>query len=153
MNWKFISIIIIIIAALGLCGFLGYNPEGPGNDLGIHLTDSGSISEDGHYYSVEDVGAYLVKYHKLPSNYMNKSEAHSIGWGGGSIERYAPGMAIGGDVFTNRQGILPSDKSYRECDIDTLGADSRGPKRIVYSTDYEDIYYAADHYESFSKIN
>ncbi|MCQ2737497.1 MAG: ribonuclease [archaeon] len=148
---KLISIIIIIIAALGVCGFLGFNSS-DSVDSGIQLTDSGAISEDGQYDSVEDVSAYLIKYHKLPSNYMTKSDAHAIGWQGGSLEKYAPGMCIGGDVFTNRQEILPTDKSYRECDIDTLGADGRGAKRLVYSTDYEYIYYTNNHYESFNKI-
>ena len=148
---KLISIIIIIIAALGVCGFLGFNSS-DSVDSGIQLTDSGAISEDGQYDSVEDVSAYLIKYQKLPLNYMTKSDAHAIGWQGGSLEKYAPGMCIGGDVFTNRQEILPTDKSYRECDIDTLGADGRGAKRLVYSTDYEDIYYTINHYESFNKI-
>lgn len=149
---KLISIIVIIIAALGICGFLGFGSSDI-SDSGIHLTDSNNIIEDGQYDSVEDVGAYLIKYHNLPSNYMTKSDAHAIGWNGGSLEKYAPGMCIGGDVFTNRQEILPTDKSYKECDIDTLGADSRGAKRIVYSTDYKDIYYTDNHYESFTKIS
>lgn len=151
-NLKLISIVLIIIAALALCGFFGFNSSGPTNDLGIQLSDNSSIHEDGQYDSVEDVSAYLVKYHKLPSNYMTKSDAHVIGWHGGSLEKYAPGMCIGGDKFTNRQEILPTDKAYKECDIDTLGADSRGAKRIVYSTNYEDIYYTENHYESFNKI-
>ena len=38
-----------------------------------------------------------------------------------------------------------------ECDIDTLGAEKRGAKRIVFSNDGL-IYYTEDHYESFELL-
>ena len=79
---------------------------------------------------------------------MTKKEARALGWEGGSLEPYAPGMCIGGDTFGNYEGLLPEEDSYKECDIDTLGAKSRGAKRIVFSDD-GDIYYTDDHYESF----
>ena len=41
--------------------------------------------------------------------------------------------------------------TYKECDIDTLGAQKRGAKRIVFS-DEGDIYYTDDHYESFVQL-
>ena len=41
--------------------------------------------------------------------------------------------------------------TYTECDIDTLGADSRGAKRIVFSNDGL-IYYTEDHYETFELL-
>ena len=81
---------------------------------------------------------------------INITEA--LGWHGGSVEKYAPGKCIGGDIFTNRQSILPITHEYRECDIDTLGASSRGPKRIVYSTDDFEVYYTGDHYASFEHL-
>ncbi|MBQ2802795.1 MAG: ribonuclease, partial [Lachnospiraceae bacterium] len=64
-----------------------------------------------------------------------------------------PGMCIGGDYFGNYEGLLPkaSDREYHECDIDTLGAESRGAKRIVYSNDGL-IYYTEDHYDSFTLL-
>ena len=42
-------------------------------------------------------------------------------------------------------------RTYAECDIDTLGADSRGAKRIVFSNDGL-IYYTEDHYETFELL-
>ena len=42
-------------------------------------------------------------------------------------------------------------RSYHECDIDTVGANSRGAKRLVYSNDGL-IYYTEDHYESFDLL-
>ena len=111
------------------------------------------IDPDGVYTSMEDVALYLYLYGELPDNFMTKSEARKLGWEGGSLEPYAPGMCIGGDRFGNYEGLLPEEegRSYRECDIDTLYADSRGAKRIVYSNDGL-IYYTEDHYESFELI-
>ena len=74
-----------------------------------------------------------------------------LGWEGGSLEPVAPGMCIGGDWFGNYEGLLPEDREYTECDIDTLGKSSRGAKRIVFSDDGL-IYYTEDHYESFELL-
>lgn len=103
---------------------------------------------DGSYTAKEDVALYLHTYGCLPSNFLTKSEARKLGWEGGGLEAFAPGMCIGGDRFGNYEGLLPEDRDYRECDIDTLGRDSRGAKRIVFSEDGL-IYYTEDHYESF----
>ena len=112
-----------------------------------------AIDEDGWYYSSEDVSLYLYTYGKLPENFITKDEARELGWEGGSVEKYAPGYAIGGDKFGNREGLLPkaSGRVYYECDIDTNGANSRGAKRIVFSNDGL-IYYTDDHYESFTLL-
>lgn len=66
---------------------------------------------------------------------------------------YAPGKCIGGSRFGNYEGLLPEadGRTYTECDIDTLGADSRGAKRIVFSNDGL-IYYTEDHYKSFELL-
>ena len=108
---------------------------------------------DGTYDSKEEVALYLYQYGCLPSNYMTKKEARALGWEGGSLEKYAPGMCIGGDKFGNREGLLPDaeGRKYTECDIDTLGAKERGAKRIVFSNDGL-IYYTPDHYASFELL-
>jgi len=112
-----------------------------------------AIDEDGVYTTAEDVALYIHTYGKLPSNFITKSEARDLGWPGGSLEEYAPGKCIGGDYFGNYEGLLPEEdgREYHECDIDTLGADSRGAKRIIYSNDGL-IYYTEDHYESFELL-
>ena len=111
------------------------------------------IDEDGTYNSVEDVSLYLYTYDHLPDNYITKDEARELGWTGGSVEQAAPGCAIGGDRFGNREGLLPKagGRQYYECDIDTIGENSRGAKRIVWSDDGL-IYYTEDHYESFTLL-
>lgn len=114
-------------------------------------TDIGSrIPEDGEYYSKDEVALYLHLYHHLPDNYITKSEARELGWEGGPLEPYAPGKAIGGDIFGNYEGLLPEDHTYHECDIDTKGK-SRGAKRLVWSEDWA-IYYTEDHYDSFTQL-
>ena len=109
------------------------------------------IDKNGTYTTKEDVALYLHVYGKLPENFITKAEAEKLGWTGGGLEKYAPGKCIGGDRFGNYEGLLPeeSGRSYKECDIDTLGKSSRGSKRIVYSNDGL-IYYTPDHYDSFT---
>lgn len=108
------------------------------------------IAEDGSYTSAEDVALYLHVYGRLPGNFMTKKEARALGWEGGSLERFAPGMCIGGDRYGNYEGNLP-DGNYRECDIDTLGRSKRGARRLVYD-DEGNIYYTEDHYETFTQL-
>ena len=109
------------------------------------------IDPFGSYTTKEDVALYIHLYGELPLNFMTKKQARDLGWEGGSLEPVAPGMCIGGDYFGNYEGLLPEDREYTECDIDTLGAKSRGAKRIVFSDDGL-IYYTEDHYESFELL-
>lgn len=115
--------------------------------------DTPAIDEDGSYTSKEDVALYIHTYGHLPGNFITKKEAQALGWSGGSLEPYAPGKCIGGSHFGNYEGLLPeaAGRSYTECDIDTLGADSRGAKRIVFSNDGL-VYYTGDHYASFELL-
>lgn len=110
-------------------------------------------AEDGSYTGKEEVCAYLIAYGHLPSNFITKNDARAAGWEGGSLEPYCPGKCIGGDRFGNREGLLPSAKGrvWTECDINTLGARSRGAERLVFSNDGL-IYYTGDHYESFELL-
>lgn len=126
--------------------------EGPTESQATE-TDAPQIDEFGTYSSMEDVALYILTYDKLPQNYITKNEARALGWDGGSLEPYAPGKCIGGDRFGNYEGNLPEAEGrfYTECDVDTLGASSRGAKRIVFSNDGL-IYYTEDHYESFTLI-
>ncbi len=114
-------------------------------------TKATAISEDGTYTKKDDVALYIHTYGKLPQNFITKKQAKKLGWSGGSLEDYAPGMCIGGDYFGNYEGLLPEDKEYHECDIGTLGKSKRGAKRIIYSDDGY-IYYTGDHYKTFELL-
>jgi len=134
--------------------------SGYGGEEGPLYTDGGSedrtsagenwLDEDGSYTTADDVALYLHLYGELPDNFITKNEARDLGWSGGGLEDYAPGMCIGGDRFGNREGLLP-EGNYRECDVNTLGEDSRGAERLVWD-DEGNIYYTGDHYESFELV-
>ncbi len=111
------------------------------------------VSEDGEYWTKDEVALYIHLFGHLPKNYITKEKAQSLGWTGGSLEPYAPGCSIGGGYFGNYEKLLPTKKGrkYTECDIDTRGAKSRGAKRIVFSNDGL-IYYTDDHYDSFTLL-
>lgn len=128
-------------------------PETKAPETEAPETDAPLIDENGVYTTKDDVALYIHTYGKLPKNFITKKEAENLGWPGGSLEPYAPGKCIGGSYFGNYEGLLPTKKgrTYTECDIDTLGAKSRGAKRIVFSNDGL-IYYTDDHYESFELL-
>ena len=113
------------------------------------------VAENGTYTSKDEVAAYIYEFGHLPSNYITKEKAEEAGWKteGLDLDEACPGKSIGGDKFSNREGKLPKAKgrTWTECDIDTMGAKSRGPKRIVFSNDGL-IYYTPDHYESFELL-
>ena len=128
--------------------------EAPAPQESEEGSGAASVTEDGWYDSKEEVALYLHLYGHLPDNYVTKREAQDLGWTGGSVEPYAgEGTAMGGSRFGNYEGLLPEAKgrTYTECDIDTVGASSRGAKRIVFSNDGL-IYYTEDHYESFTLL-
>lgn len=111
-----------------------------------------ALDPNGSYTTKEDVALYIHLYGKLPGNFITKAQARTYGWKKGSLERYAPGKCIGGDVFYNREGQLPMGHDYFECDIGTLGSySSRGSKRIVFSSDGL-VYYTDDHYRTFTLL-
>ncbi|HNX13256.1 MAG TPA: ribonuclease domain-containing protein [Oscillospiraceae bacterium] len=116
-------------------------------------TAAQTVVESGSYTAKDDVALYIHLFGHLPGNFITKSQASALGWSGGGLEPYAPGKCIGGDYFGNYEGLLPDKdgRSYTECDICTLGAASRGARRIVFSNDGL-VYFTADHYESFTLL-
>lgn len=59
-----------------------------------------------------------------------------------------------GAVFENREGLLPAQPAgyYREYTVPTPGSDDRGARRIVAGAGGE-MYWTADHYDSFAWID
>lgn len=145
-KWLALLLILCMAFSFAACTDTGYE------EIYYEETES-TITIDGSYTTKEDVALYINTYGELPPNFITKSEARDLGWEGGSLEPYAPGMCIGGDYFGNFEGLLPDaeGREYTECDINTMGADSRGPERIVFSNDGL-IYYTPDHYESFELL-
>lgn len=116
-----------------------------------------AVEESGLYTTKDSVAAYLCKFDKLPSNYVGKNEGQSLyeSKTGNTFEKWnfnpwtTIGVMIGGDVFENSKGLLPSG-NYHEADVD-YSAKNRGTKRLIYQSDCV-IYYTADHYETFNKL-
>ena len=149
MNKK-ITLLLAVLFTLLLMGSVsaGFFDFLKGGDSTSDVT----VTEDGQYCTVDEVAAYIKEFHKLPSNYITKKEAQALGWHGGPLKNYAPGKSIGGDVFGNRQHVLPDSKDkYIECDINANGT-SRGAERIVYNTGDFSVYYTDDHYNTFEEV-
>ena len=102
--------------------------------------------------SRECVSAHIRRTGALPQNFITKKQAGELGWQGGDLWRYARGKSIGGDRFGNFERRLPDKKGriWRECDIEYRGG-PRGAKRLIFSNDGL-IFYTADHYESFERV-
>ena len=123
-----------------------------------------AVEESGLYTTRDSVAAYLCKFDKLPSNYVGKNEGKSLyeSKTGKTFDKWnfnpwtTIGVMIGGDTFNNHADnpdnyhpTLP-EGNYREADVD-YSAKNRGTKRLIYQSDCV-IYYTADHYETFNKL-
>lgn len=60
-----------------------------------------------------------------------------------------------GTVFSNREGVLPSQSSgyYHEYTVETPGSPTRGARRIVTGQESQEDYYTSDHYQSFDRVD
>ena len=113
-----------------------------------------SVAKDGIYTDRDQVAAYLHQYGRLPSNYLTRDEAKKLGWTNkkDNLRTVAPGCAIGGDSFQNREKQLPDaeGRQWYECDVNLNGA-KRGKERLVYSSDGL-IYYTPDNHRTFTQL-
>ncbi len=113
-----------------------------------------ALDEYGAYTAADDVAAYLHRYGQLPYNYLTRDDAKALGWSAkkNNLNDVAPGYAIGGDSFGNREGLLPSAQGRRwyECDVDTENG-RRSDRRLVYSSDGL-IYFTPDAHKSFERL-
>ena len=59
-----------------------------------------------------------------------------------------------GEVFQNREGVLPQEPQgyYHEYTVKTPGSSDRGARRIVTAESGTD-YYTSDHYVTFDSID
>ena len=101
----------------------------------------------------------ITKTGRLPNNYITKVQAKVLGWSEGkALNNYAPGKAIGGDIFNNSTGILPmkNGRIWYEVDVGINYIMSRSNfknpgYRILYSSDGL-IYGTYDHYKTVFPI-
>ncbi|USG64624.1 hypothetical protein NDK47_21140 [Brevibacillus ruminantium] len=104
--------------------------------------------------------ANLMSKGKLPSNYITKDQARAYGWSEGkalgSWVKDIPNVQLGGDIFENRNGILPmiDGRVWYEADVglvNTMGRNKQPGTRLLYSSDGQ-MYITVDHYENFYYI-
>ena len=142
------KLLVLLLALLMLCtAALGEILT----DGDVVLTEDLMIEYGYDYSSPDEVALYLHVFCELPPNYLTKDEARDLGWDSrkGNLWDIAYGLSIGGDTFGNREGLLP-DGQYYGCDVNYEGG-FRGGERLVFSEEGQ-IYYTADHYESFDLL-
>jgi ribonuclease T1 len=147
-------IAFLIISSL-LSGCLNITPDITEETIVNSLQPSPvNIDKNGVFTKTDEVAAFIHIYNELPCNFITKQEALNLGWDSrkGNLWDVAYGKSIGGDVFSNYEGMLPeeSDRIWYECDVNYNGGFRNG-ERIVYSGDGL-IYYTADHYNSFIQL-
>jgi guanyl-specific ribonuclease Sa len=80
----------------------------------------------------------------------SKADAQTIIDSTGSY--YKDGTIGGGKVFENKEGLLPSEVTYIEYDVNVFSTGvNRGKERLVKGSDSK-IYYTDDHYKNFSEL-
>lgn len=125
----------------------------------VARTPAHDLRQFAHEVGLRDTDAFietvaaLRRSDKPPPRYVTKEQAARAGWKpGDDLCRAAPGKAIGGDRFGNRERRLPvaRDRIWYEADLDaTCGR--RGAKRILWSSDGL-IYVTVDHYRTFHAV-
>ena len=93
----------------------------------------------------------------LPSNYITKSQAISMGWRPGkALGNTIKNGQLGGDIFANSTNILPAKQGriWYEADIgliNTMSRSNQAGTRLLYSNDGL-LYITTDHYISAIQI-
>ncbi len=145
---------VALLIAILLLTQLGILPQSMLHNLSQPAQTQTEASERASINDFEGVADYLREHGELPDNFLTKKEATALGWVAreGNLADVAPGMSIGGDIFTNAEGRLPKAKgrTWYECDIGYTSG-TRGADRIVFSSDGL-IYKTEDHYETFEEM-
>ena len=127
-----------------------------------------AISKENKLESVErfrvqkegkDVISSLRNTGELPKDYITKEQAKQLGWKEGkSLNNFAPGKKLGGNIFENRNNLLPTkaNRVWYEADVGVdytmKRSNIKNPGyRILYSNDGL-IYGTFNHYKTFFYI-
>jgi hypothetical protein len=125
----------------------------------LALADSASLVAFAEQVGLRDVNGFVAtvtalrEQGRLPERYLTKREAERLGWRpGADLCASAPGRALGGDRFGNREGRLPAaeGRRWREADLD-FSCGRRGARRLVWSEDGL-FFVTLDHYDSFIEV-
>lgn len=92
---------------------------------------------------------WLKLFGKLPDYYITKEEAEAFGWSRGKdLSKFAPNKMIGGNIYHNKDHILPEKEGriWYECDINYVSG-KRNSLRMYYSNDGL-MFYSTTHLEN-----
>lgn len=130
----------------------------------LALTTRTYVFRGEKYFEKEEVALHILKYDgELPANYITKGKAERM-YPNLSKTVYnkviKEGYSIGGDKFEPLGEILShtSAENLKECDIYSFenkkmsDEDTRGPQRLVYTGDGNEVFYTSDHYASFERL-
>jgi RHS repeat-associated protein len=122
--------------------------------VGVTISKSAMALIKGGSSTFEDVARHISTNGNLSADYITKTQAKALGWKStlGNLHTVAPGKSIGGDIFNNKEGLLPAaiGRTWFEADINYLTG-FRGNERLLYSSDGL-FYQTLDHYLNFSQI-
>ena len=111
----------------------------------LEIKKAGTISK---FQPAPDV--WLKMFGKLPDYYITKEEAMTkYGWKRGKdLSKLAPKKIIGGNIYYNKEHILPENQGriWYECDIDYANG-NRNSNRLYYSNDGL-MFYSPNHLEN-----
>jgi hypothetical protein len=104
-----------------------------------------------------EVADYVHAHDTLPSCYLTKRTAEDDGWHpGGDLWLVAPGDAIGGGRYFDRERRLPAQwrGRYVEADLDYAGG-HRGAHRLIFMRGMGEswlIFVTVDHYRHMARF-
>ena len=149
MTGKKLGYVILVLLLTGAFLYFKDNPRAGGDAVSNDTT----VQSIDQLTREEVVVPYVKKHRQLPGYYIKKSEAREKGWEAakGNLCDVLPGKAIGGDVFSNREGSLPAaeKRKWFEADLN-YKCGRRNADRLLYSSDGL-IYVTYDHYKTFQR--
>jgi ribonuclease T1 len=142
-----------LVEAQEVCG-TRVRVEGPQDETLRQFARTHRIKYPDAFVAIVDT---IYRTGRLPDCYVTKHVAETDGWRQGrDLWTAAPGDAIGGDRFTNREVRLPPEYNgrYREADLDYDGG-HRGAHRLVFveaSPGQWLVWVTTDHYRHVYKV-
>lgn len=84
-------ILIFLVFVMGIFAGLSVLSSADIHTIPINKTN---IDENGQYCTANDVASYIKTFHKLPSNYITKKDAQSLGWNGRPLKSMHQAKAL-----------------------------------------------------------
>ena len=117
-------------------------PENNTGNKEMKPENNNQVNDIDQLTKTDVVVAFVKKHVKLP-DYWNASK--------GNLCNVLPGKAIGGDIFTNREGQLPQKKGRKWFEADlNYNCGHRNADRLLFSGDGL-LFVTFDHYKTFTQ--